>query len=95
MSEKDVKDVRRAEHAKHLLENPVQQEAWDALRARLLLLIENAKSDEATLKGKLALNLLTDLRLHWYRIVSEGTVAAETLKLEEAQKKRRWFERAA
>ena len=95
MSEKDIKDVRRAEQAKQLLDNPVQQEAWDALRARLLLLIESAKTDEATFKGKLALNLLTDLRLHWQRIIDSGTVAAATLRLEEEQKKRRWFERAA
>jgi hypothetical protein len=92
VSERDLKEVRRADHARQLLENPVHQEAWDALRKRLLALMEAAKTDEATLKAKLALNLLTDLESHWLRIISNGAVAAESIKLEEAQKK--WFRRA-
>ena len=93
MSERDIKEVRRGEQARQLLDNPVQQEAWDALRKRLLALMETAQTDEAALKAKLALNLLTDIRSHWVRIVNEGTVAAESIKLEEAKKK--WFRRTA
>lgn len=93
MSEQDLKQVKRADHAKQLLANPVYEEAWDAVRQRLLVLMESAQTDEGTLKAKLALGLLTDLKLHWTRIIGEGAVAAQSIKVEEQKKK--WFHRAA
>lgn len=93
MSERDLKDVRRAENVRQLLSNPVYEEAWDAIRQRLLLLLETAQTDEGTLKAKLALGLLTDLKLHWTRIVGDGAIAAQQIKVEEQKKK--WFSRAA
>jgi hypothetical protein len=93
VSERDLKEVRRADEAKRLLENPVYEEAWDAIRQRLLLLMETAQTDEGTLKAKLALGLLTDLKLHWTRIIGDGAIAAQSLKVEE--QKRKWYQRAA
>jgi hypothetical protein len=93
MSEHDLKDVRRAEQARQLLDNPLHDEAWNALRERLLSLMETARTDEAVLKAKLALNLLTDLKAHWLRVVNDGVVAAGSLQLEEAKK--RWYQRFA
>lgn len=92
MSEKDLKDVRRADQARQLLENPVHQEAWDAITGRLRVLMETAQTDEGTLRAKLALGLLTDLRLHWTRIISDGAIAAQDLKVEQ-QRKRPWLDR--
>jgi hypothetical protein len=93
VSEQDLKEVKRADHAKRLLENPVYEEAWEAIRARLLLLMETAQTDEATLKAKLALGLLNDLRQHWTRIIGDGAIAAQSIELEKHKKK--WFSRAA
>jgi hypothetical protein len=93
VSERDLKEVRRADEAKRLLENPVYEEAWEAIRQRLLLLMETAQTDEGTLKAKLALGLLTDLKLHWTRIIGDGAVAAQSIKIEE--QKRKWYQRAA
>lgn len=91
MNDKDA--IKRQHNAERLLGDPLFVEAWDALRGRLLTLMETAQSDEATLKAKLALGLLADLRKHWDRIVTDGKIAAETIKLE--QEKRKWWQRAA
>lgn len=93
MSERDLQEVKRADDAKRLLENPVYEEAWEAVRQRLLALMETAQTDEGTLKAKMALGLLTDLKLHWTRIIGDGAIAAQSIKLEEQKKK--WFRRAA
>lgn len=85
--------VKRRHNAERMLSDPLFVEAWDALRGRLLHLMETAQTDEATLKAKLALGLLADLRRHWDRIVTDGKIAAESIKLE--QDKRKWWQRAA
>lgn len=89
----DLEQVRRAEQAKYLLENPVHDEAWDAIRARLFEIMEAAQTDEAVLRAKLAINLLTDVKGYWLRIVKDGAVAAGTIQME--AEKRKWWQRAA
>lgn len=89
----DQEAVGRKATAERMLADPLFNEAWDALRGRLLHLMETAQTDEATLKAKLALGLLADLRRHWDRIVTDGKIAAESIRLE--QDKRKWWQRAA
>lgn len=89
----DQEAVGRKNNAERLLADPLFNEAWDALRGRLLGLMETAQTDEATLKAKLALGLLGDLRKHWERVITDGKIAAESIKLE--QDKRKWWQRAA
>ena len=87
-------EIRRAHGVERITNDPLFVEAWDALRGRLLVLMETAQTDEATLKAKLALGLLTDLRRHWDRIAADGKMAAQDIALDE-QKKKKWFQRAA
>lgn len=85
--------VRRAQSAERITKDPLFNEAWDALRARLLSIMETAQTDDATIRAKLAVGLLNDLRRHWDRVMADGKVAAESIKLEED--KRKWWQRAA
>jgi len=85
--------VKRQHNAERMLNDPLFVEAWDALRGRLLGIMESAQTDEATIRAKLALGLLNDLRAHWARVVTDGKIAAESIRLE--QDRRKWWRPAA
>ena len=83
---------RKGNRAEQILGDPVFAEAFDAVKARLVKIMGEAKTDEATLKAKQCLGLLNDVRQHLSRVMTDGLVAAEQIKLEDEEKKRRgWF----
>ena len=55
--------------------------------------METAQTDEATLKAKTCLGLLADVKQHFARVITDGRIAAESIKLEQDQRK--WWQRAA
>lgn len=86
-------EIRRGNRADAILKDELFQEAWDAVRGRLVVIMETAKTDEATLHAKTCLGLLNDVRQHFARVVADGRIAAESIKLE--KDKRSWWQRAA
>ena len=79
--------VRRGDRAKAILGDPLWIEAWESYRLTIFSLIENAKTDEATLKGKLMLGIANDVRKHFEGLINTGKAAAHEIKLEEERKK--------
>ena len=65
-------------------------EIWETYRLVLFAKIESAKTDEGTLRGKLMLGVANDVRSALEGMVNRGKVAANEIKLEEAEKKRFW-----
>ena len=86
-------EIRRGNRADAILKDELFQEAWEAVRGRLVVIMETAKTDEATLHAKTCLGLLNDVRQHFARVVADGRIAAESIKLE--KDKRSWWQRAA
>lgn len=70
-------------------------EAFDAVRTHLRALMESAVTDEATLNAKKYLGLLNDVQGHLEAVVKNGRVAAETIKVNGAEKTAmsKWFKR--
>lgn len=96
MSESDIATRTRGQNAARLLRDPLYLEAWDAVRLKLRQVMESAQTDEATLKAKSMLALLNDVQGHFSRVVTDGAIAAEAIRLEEEQDKpkvARWFGR--
>jgi predicted ArsR family transcriptional regulator len=89
----DRENVRRAEQARQILDNPLWVEAWDAYRQRLIEIWEESKPDEVTLReeAKHLLRVALAARRHLERLVVDGKVSAESIKIEEARKK--WYQR--
>jgi hypothetical protein len=83
--------VTRANRAKQLLENPLWTEAWELYRLKVFSAIENAKTDEGTIRGKLMLGVANDVRAYFEGLINTGKAAAHEIKLEEERKKKRWF----
>jgi hypothetical protein len=80
-------EVKRADEAQRLLANPLFREAWASYEAVLLELLASA----ATTADKAAevrswLIGSRKARGHLERIVSEGKLAAEEIRLEEQRK---------
>lgn len=93
----DQQAAQRGRDAKDLLAHPLLIEAWASYRERLHAVMETAKSDEATLRAKMLLGMLGDLRAHFESIVEEGELAAEAIKLEEEEeeaKRKPWWRAA-
>ena len=86
-------EIRRGHRAEAILKDDLFVEAWDAVRAKLISIMETAKTDEATLHAKTCLGLLADVRQHSSRVMVDGKVATESIKLEKEQ--RSWWQRAA
>ena len=86
-------EIKRGHNAERLINDPLFVEAVEAVRGRLLAIMETAKTDEATLQAKTCLGLLNDIRQHLARVMTDGKIAAESIKLE--QDKRSWWQRAA
>jgi hypothetical protein len=83
--------VKRGLRAQAILTDPLWVEAWESYRLKLFSAIENAKTDEATLRGKLMLGVANDVRAHFEALVNAGKAAAHEIKLEEERKKKRFF----
>lgn len=83
----DQEQAQRGRDVMQMLESPLFLEAWEALRKRLVSIMETAATDEGTLKAKTCIGLLNDLRQHWVLVAKNGVVAAENIRLEEEQKK--------
>ena len=86
-------EISRGQRAEAIVRDPMFIEAWDAVRARLVGIMETAQTDEATLKAKTCLGLLADVKQHFARVITDGRIAAESIKLEQDQRK--WWQRAA
>lgn len=80
--------VRRGQWAEQLLKDQRWIEAWETYRLKVFSAIENAKSDEGTLRGKMMLGIANDVRAHLEGLIRSGQYAANEIKLEEAQKKK-------
>ncbi len=89
----DQENVRRADQARQILDSPLWAEAWDAYRQRLIEIWEESKPDEVTLReeAKQLLRVAQAARRHLERIVVDGKVSAESIKIETERKK--WFQR--
>jgi hypothetical protein len=80
-------EVKRADEAQRLLANPLFREAWASYEAVLLELLASAATtaDKAQeIRGWLI--AARKARGHLDRIVSEGKMAAEQIRLEEQRK---------
>lgn len=93
MADVDNDQARRGERAEAILHDPLFIEAWDAVKGRLVEIMELAKTDEATLKAKTCIGLLADVRQHIARVMADGKFAAASIKMEKDD--RRWWQRAA
>jgi hypothetical protein len=82
--------IRRGTRAKAILNDPLWTEAWETYRLKVFSAIENAKTDEGTLRGKLMLGVANDVRAYFEGLVNTGKAAAYEIKLEEERKKRKW-----
>lgn len=81
-------EVKRGNQAKQLLNDPLWLEAWELYRLRVFAAIENAKTDEGTIRGKLMLGVANDVRAYFEGLINTGKAAAHEIKLEEERKKR-------
>lgn len=79
------------QRAHAILSDPLWTEAWETYRLKVFSAIENAKTDEGTIRGKLMLGIANDVRSYFEAIVNAGKSAAHELKLEEDEKKRKRF----
>ncbi len=82
-------DFRRGVRAKAIIDDALFNESFDAVRKKLVAIMESAKTDDATLKAKMCLGLLNDVKQHLSRVMTDGLFAAESIKVEEEAKKRK------
>jgi hypothetical protein len=82
--------INRGNEADRLLKSELWQEAWKVYRLKVFAAIENAKTDEGTIRGKLMLGIANDVRNYLEGVMKDGAFAANDIKLEEERKKRRW-----
>jgi hypothetical protein len=82
--------IERMHRAKAILTDELWTEAWEVLRLKLFSAIENAKTDEGTIRGKLLLGVANDFRAYFEGLINQGKAAAHEIKLEEERKKRNW-----
>lgn len=80
--------IKRGQRAQAILDDPLWTEAWEMYRLRLFSAIENAKTDEGTIRGKLMLGVANDVRSYFEGLVNTGKAAAHEVKLEEERKKK-------
>lgn len=80
--------VRRGLKAEQFLKDPLWTEAWELYRLKVFAAIENAKTDEGTLRGKLMLGVANDVRAYFEGLINAGKAAAHEVKLEEERKKK-------
>jgi hypothetical protein len=79
--------IKRMHKAQQILGDPLWTEAWELYRLKVFSAIENAKSDEATIRGKLMLGVANDVRAYFEGLINTGKAAAHEIKLEEERKR--------
>lgn len=82
--------VRRGHKAQQILSDPLWTEAWDLYRLKCFIAIENAKTDEGTIRGKLMLGIANDVRAHFEGLINAGKAAQHEIKLDKEEKKKLW-----
>ena len=87
--------IRRGLKAEQLLKDPLWTEAWEIYRLKLFSMIENAKTDEGTIRGKLMLGVANDVRTILEGFVKSGKACGHEIKLEEERKKFSFWSRSA
>jgi hypothetical protein len=85
----DIQDRARGEEAARLLGHSLLKEAFAAVKGQLQRIMLDSPSDEATLKAKMAIGLLNDVQNWLSRVVSDGMVAAATIKVAEDEERLR------
>jgi hypothetical protein len=80
--------VKRGQRAKQFLNDSLWAEAWELYRLKVFAAIENAKTDEGTIRGKLMLGVANDVRAYFEGLINSGKAAAHEIKLEEERKKK-------
>ena len=80
--------IKRMHKAQQILADPLWTEAWETYRLKVFAAIENAKTDEGTIRGKLMLGVANDVRAYFEGLINTGRAAAHEIKLEEERKKR-------
>jgi hypothetical protein len=91
LKDMDSKDtIERMHRAKAILTDQLWTEAWETYRLKVFHAIENAKTDEGTIRGKLMLGVANDVRAYFEGLINSGKAAAHEIKLEEERKKRNW-----
>lgn len=86
MSHQD--QINRAEEAKRWLSSPLYKEAWTQYQSVLLrLLSADDISDKRAAELRSYLVAIDKVRLHWERIVKDGLIAAEQIRMEETRKR--------
>lgn len=88
-------EVARGKWAEQLLKDERWVDAWESFRLAVFAKMENAKTDEGTLRGKDYLRVANDVRAYFEGHIRTGQVAAHEIKLEEEEKKRKFWQRAA
>jgi hypothetical protein len=83
--------VRRGQKAQQLLKDPLWTEAWELYRLKVFSAIENAKTDEGTIRGKLMLGVAVDVRQYFEGLINAGKSAANEIKLDAEPKKKSLF----
>ena len=83
--------IRRGQRAQQILSDELWTEAWETYRLKVFAAIENAKTDEGTIRGKLMLGIANDVRAYFEGLINSGKAAAHEIKLEEERKKRFWI----
>lgn len=81
--------IKRGQRAQAILNDPLWAEAWEFYRYKIFAAIENAKTDEGAIRGKLMLGIANDVRAYFEGLVTSGKVATHEVKLDE-EKKKRW-----
>ena len=77
--------------AQQILGDPLWTEAWENYRLKVFAAIENAKTDEGTIRGKLMLGVANDVRSYLEGLINTGKAAAHEIKLEDERKKKRFW----
>lgn len=81
-------EIKKADEAERLLKNPILREAWASYEAILLNLLANADtSAEKAVEIRGWLIAARKSRGHIERIVKDGAIAAEQIRLEASRKK--------
>jgi hypothetical protein len=88
----DTERVRRAEQSRIVLESPVFIEAWDSAHAYLHALIDSVDSADVDKLAQIKRLLVSLKQARGYleRLISDGSVAAATIRLDDERKKRKW-----
>lgn len=79
--------IKRQQRAQLILADPLWTEAWETYRLKVFAAIENAKTDEGTIRGKLMLGVANDVRAYFEGLINSGKAAAHEIKLEEERKR--------